>query len=41
MNGGAARFVRGVRLTFDAQGSATCPESGESYRLDGERVSAT
>lgn len=31
---------RGVRLTFDAQGSATCPESGESYRLDGERVSA-
>jgi UDP-2-acetamido-3-amino-2,3-dideoxy-glucuronate N-acetyltransferase len=28
----------GHRLHFDANGKATCPESGESYSLDGNRV---
>jgi UDP-2-acetamido-3-amino-2,3-dideoxy-glucuronate N-acetyltransferase len=29
---------RGLRLDFDSSGAATCPESGEQYRLEGNRV---
>lgn len=29
---------RGHRLEFDGQGLATCPESGEQYILEGDRV---
>ncbi len=29
----------GHRLSFDESGKATCPESGEAYRYDGEKVS--
>ncbi len=29
---------RGARLEFDESGHAVCPESGERYRLSGERV---
>jgi UDP-2-acetamido-3-amino-2,3-dideoxy-glucuronate N-acetyltransferase len=29
----------GHKLLFDEQGQATCPESGEAYRLDQGKVS--
>ncbi len=28
----------GHRLNFNAQGEASCPESGEKYRIEGERI---
>jgi len=31
----------GHRLEFNEQGLATCPESGEVYKLDGERITKT
>ena len=31
----------GHRLEFNEQGLATCPESGEEYKLDGERITKT
>jgi len=31
----------GHRLEFDEKGLATCPESGEEYKLDGERITKT
>jgi len=31
----------GHRLEFNEKGLATCPESGEEYKLDGERITKT
>jgi UDP-2-acetamido-3-amino-2,3-dideoxy-glucuronate N-acetyltransferase len=28
----------GHKLSFDSEGTALCPESGQKYRLSGERV---